>query len=81
MSKRKLIAGNWKMNGDLANNQALVGQLLAGVGQPACEVAVFPPSAYLGQLQALLAGLEGKRQRLGPLLVATATRPSGQSCC
>ncbi len=56
MSKKKLIAGNWKMNGDLASNQALVGQLLAGIGQPACEVAVCPPSAYLGQVQSLLAG-------------------------
>ena len=56
MGKRKLIAGNWKMNGSLAANEALVRELLAGAGQPACEVAVCPPAAYLGQVQALLAG-------------------------
>ncbi len=56
MSKRKLIAGNWKMNGSLADNEALVRALREGIGQPACDVAVCPPNAYLGQVQALLAG-------------------------
>jgi len=56
MSKKKLIAGNWKMNGSLAANQALVRDLLAGIGQPACEVAVCPPSIYLAQVGQLLAG-------------------------
>ena len=54
MSERKLIAGNWKMNGDLVSNQALVQDLLAGIGQPACDVAVCPPAAYLAQVQQLL---------------------------
>ena len=54
--RRKLIAGNWKMNGGLAANQALVQALRAGVGQPACDVAVCPPPVYLAQLQQLLAG-------------------------
>ena len=53
---RKLIAGNWKMNGSLAANEALVRALLAGLGQPACDVAVCPPAAYLAQVQQLLAG-------------------------
>ena len=56
MSQRKLIAGNWKMNGSLAANEALIKALLADIGQPACDVAVCPPSVYLGQVQALLAG-------------------------
>lgn len=54
--RRKLVAGNWKMNGGLAANQALVQALRGGVGQPVCDVAVCPPSAYLAQLQQLLAG-------------------------
>jgi triosephosphate isomerase len=54
--KKKLIAGNWKMNGSLAANEALLKGLLAGVGQPACQVAVCVPSVYLAQCQALLAG-------------------------
>jgi len=53
---RKLIAGNWKMNGTLAANQALVQQLLAGVGAPGCDVAVCVPAPYLAQVQGLLAG-------------------------
>jgi triosephosphate isomerase len=60
MSNRKLIVGNWKMNGSLAGNAALVGDLLAGLGQPArepaCDVAVCPPGVYLAQVQALLQG-------------------------
>lgn len=54
--KKKLIAGNWKMNGSLAANDVLLKALLAGVGQPACQVAVCVPSVYLAQCQALLQG-------------------------
>jgi len=53
---RKLIAGNWKMNGSLAANAALVQQLLAGVGTPGCDVALCAPAPYLAQVQSLLAG-------------------------
>lgn len=54
--KKKLIAGNWKMNGSLAANEVLLKALLTGVGQPACHVAVCVPSVYLAQCQALLEG-------------------------
>lgn len=53
---RRLIVGNWKMNGSLAANEALVRDMLAGIGQPACDVAVCPPSIYLAQMSGLLAG-------------------------
>jgi triosephosphate isomerase len=56
MSNRQLIVGNWKMNGSLTGNAALIGDLLASIGQSACDVAVCPPAVYLAQLQALLAG-------------------------
>ena len=56
MKRKQLIAGNWKMNGSLAANAALLQDLIAGVGEPACEVVVCPPAAYLGQVQSLLAG-------------------------
>jgi len=55
MSK-KLIAGNWKMNGSLATNEALVRAMLAGIGQPSAEVALCAPAPYLAQLQAMLQG-------------------------
>ena len=54
--KKKLIAGNWKMNGSLAANALLLKGLLADVGEPACQVVVCVPSAYLAQCQALLDG-------------------------
>lgn len=54
--KKKLIAGNWKMNGSLLTNEVLVKQLLAGLKVPACEVAVCVPSVYLAQAQTLIEG-------------------------
>ena len=53
---RKLIAGNWKMNGGLAANEALVKAMLAAIGAPACDVALCAPAPYLAQLQSLLQG-------------------------
>lgn len=51
---KKLIAGNWKMNGSLAANEALLSALASGLDvQPACEVAVCVPAPYLAQIQAL----------------------------
>ena len=52
--RKKLIAGNWKMNGGLAANQALVQSLLAGLTAPRCDVALCAPAPYLAQLQGLL---------------------------
>ncbi|WP_394787990.1 triose-phosphate isomerase [Rhodoferax sp.] len=53
--KKKLVVGNWKMNGGLAANQALLEALLAGVGTPECGVAVCVPAPYWAQAQVLLA--------------------------
>ena len=48
---KKLIAGNWKMNGSLAANQALVADMLAGLlGSKSCDVAICAPAPYLAQL-------------------------------
>ena len=54
--KRKLIAGNWKMNGSLAANAGLLQGIRAGLQSPACDIAVCVPAAYLAQCQGLLAG-------------------------
>ena len=54
---KKLIAGNWKMNGNLAANDALVRELVRGMqGDPGCLVAVCVPAPYLAQVQMLRAG-------------------------
>ena len=55
-NKKKLIAGNWKMNGSLAANEALLKALIAGTAEVACDIAVAVPSPYLAQVQALTAG-------------------------
>ncbi len=54
--KKKLIAGNWKMNGSTAANAALVQQLLAGVDAAACDIAVCVPAPYLAEVGALVKG-------------------------
>lgn len=57
MTKKKLIAGNWKMNGGLAANESLIGDLLGGLGDDrGCDVAVAVPAPYLAQVQRLTAG-------------------------
>ena len=54
---KKLVAGNWKMNGSLAANAALVQALLADGDQAwGCDVAVCVPAPYLAQLQSLSQG-------------------------
>ncbi len=54
--RRKLIAGNWKMNGSLAANAALLNGIKADLGQPACDVAVCVPAPYFAQCMAALSG-------------------------
>jgi triosephosphate isomerase (TIM) len=54
--KRKLIAGNWKMNGNAAANEVLVRALIEGMGDAVCTVAVCVPAPYLAQVNALRAG-------------------------
>jgi len=54
--RKKLVAGNWKMHGNLQQNADLLERIKAGVAGVRCEVAVCAPYPYLGQLQSLLAG-------------------------
>jgi triosephosphate isomerase len=58
--KQKLIAGNWKMNGSLAANEALVQGIKQGLAQALsgkkAQVAVCVPMAYLSQVQQLVKG-------------------------
>jgi triosephosphate isomerase len=53
----KLIVGNWKMNGGLADNAALMVALLQGwQPRPDRTLAVCVPFPYLGQARDTLAG-------------------------
>lgn len=53
----RLVAGNWKSNGDLAANQLLLGHLrAAAAGLKGVDCVVCAPYPYLFQIQQLLAG-------------------------
>ena len=55
--RRKLIAGNWKMFGSLAQNEALLNAVSAGMAQmPGVDCAVCVPFPYLAQAQQMLRG-------------------------
>jgi triosephosphate isomerase len=55
--RRKLIAGNWKMNASLEANASLLAGINAGLGQaPASDIAVCVPAPYFAQCRAELAG-------------------------
>jgi triosephosphate isomerase len=54
--KKKLIAGNWKMNGNLAANEALLKAIVSGFSEAFCDVAVAVPAPYLAQVQAATLG-------------------------
>ncbi|MDO8412696.1 MAG: triose-phosphate isomerase, partial [Gallionellaceae bacterium] len=53
--RRKLVAGNWKMVGALAQNKALLDAVVAGMAKmPQVDCAVCVPFPYLAQVQQLL---------------------------
>lgn len=55
--RRKLVAGNWKMNGSADSIRGLLQGIRDGApGVAAVELAVFPPFVYLGLVEQQLAG-------------------------
>jgi len=57
--KQKLIAGNWKMNGSLTTNDALVRDVQMGMRALSSQkphVAMCVPAAYFSQVQQLIKG-------------------------
>ena len=67
---RKLVAGNWKMNGLGASLDELEA-LKAGPGRPACDVLVCPPATLIaravwrgqGRLRPRRPGLQPRKRR------------------
>lgn len=53
--RRKFVAGNWKMNGSLAGNEALLAAVAAGAPS-GVDCAVCVPFPYLAQAQKVLLG-------------------------
>lgn len=57
LARRKLVAGNWKMNASRAFNQELLAQIGAALsGFDGADVAVCVPAPYLAQVGRLAAG-------------------------
>jgi triosephosphate isomerase len=55
--RRKLVAGNWKMNGSADSIRRLLQGIREGAAEVAAvELAVFPPFVYLGLVEQQLSG-------------------------
>ena len=55
--RRKLIAGNWKMNMDLAGGVALAKGIAEKAGEvPTVDLLVCPPSVYIGPVAEAVKG-------------------------
>jgi triosephosphate isomerase len=57
MTRTRLVAGNWKMNGSLTANRALLDAVLSGLPDPkGVQCAVCVPFPYLSQVAERLRG-------------------------
>lgn len=57
MKIKRLVIGNWKMNGSFAENQTLITELkIKYQGYENAEIAVCPPFVYFEQVRSILAG-------------------------
>src|SRR3970040_1016614 len=53
--RRKVIAGNWKMNMNLHQSQKLVSEIITGLGKDdKAEVIVCPPFTSLSEVSSLV---------------------------
>ena len=57
MALRKLVAGNWKMNGSLAALSELAGIVEAAQARPDVDVAICPPATLIAPAVAAQPGL------------------------
>jgi triosephosphate isomerase (TIM) len=60
--RKKIIAGNWKMNNDITETQNLISKLKAGLNKKSinCSVIICPPFTSLQEANSLIAGTEIK---------------------
>jgi len=56
MSRKMLIAGNWKMNGLTGDGTALAKALAAGSSGVGCDLLVCPPYIQIGSVGQVLSG-------------------------
>lgn len=54
-SRRKLVIANWKMHGDISNNESLLKKVISGVSNyQKADYVICPPNPYLFQARELL---------------------------
>jgi len=59
--RKKVIAGNWKMNKDINESQNLVSGILSGLGNDTkCDVIVCPPFTSLSEVYELIKNTQVK---------------------
>ncbi|GMV00327.1 MAG: triosephosphate isomerase [Ignavibacteriota bacterium] len=59
--RKKVIAGNWKMNMDIHQSQKLVSEIINGLGKDnRAEVIICPPFTSLNEVSSLLKGTQIK---------------------
>lgn len=59
MSRKKIVAANWKMNLDLLEGEMLVKTLLDGLEKEInCEVILAPPYTHIQSVKALVTGVQ-----------------------
>ncbi|KAA0240748.1 MAG: triose-phosphate isomerase [Ignavibacteriaceae bacterium] len=59
--RKKVIAGNWKMNMDIHQSQKLVSEIINGLGKDnRAEVIICPPFTSLSEVSSLLKGTQIK---------------------
>ncbi len=56
--RKPLVAGNWKMNASRAEAQALIKNIVDGLGDTESEVLVCPPSVYIPLVADWLSGTD-----------------------
>ena len=53
--RKKIIAGNWKMNNDISESQKLVSGIISGLGNDKhCDVILCPPFTSLSEVNSLI---------------------------
>jgi len=53
--RKKIIAGNWKMNNDISESQKLVSGIISGLGNDNhCDVILCPPFTSLYEVNSLI---------------------------
>ncbi|CAH2219332.1 jg23307 [Pararge aegeria aegeria] len=54
MSRRFIVGGNWKMNGDKDKITEIVSNLMRGPLDPNAEVVIGVPSIYLAYVKSIM---------------------------